>query len=159
MEQVKGDVWSNSLIFLIHWLFGITHLESMFCLRRSQVCPRRNWKRFQRQIIKDAGPFPKISFFRCFTHIFAITKQLSGFSISRLASVEDFYNVHIFFKCKYMCKYERLFISIYLSSLLLKISFFLPHVFCNIEFDFSWFYNTKQSSEILIVKIEMLLEF
>ena len=27
------------------------------------------------------------------------------------------------------------------------------------EFEFSWFLNTKQSSEILILNIEMLLEF
>ena len=82
----------------------------MFPLQRNQVYPSRDWKRSQRQIIKDADPFPKISFFRCFPHIFAIAKQLPGFSISRLASVEDFLNVYIFFKCKYMCKYKRLFI-------------------------------------------------
>ena len=43
--------------------------------------------------------------------------------------------------------------------MLLKTSFLLPHLFCNVEFEFSWFHNTKQSSEILILKIEMLLEF
>ena len=43
--------------------------------------------------------------------------------------------------------------------MLRKILFLLPHVFCNVEFEFSWFYNTKQSSEILILKIEMLLDF
>ena len=75
----------------------------MFCLRRNQVCPSRNWKRFQREINKDAGLFPKISFFRCFPHIFAVAKQLPCFSISRLVSVKDFFNVYIFLKCKYMC--------------------------------------------------------
>ena len=43
--------------------------------------------------------------------------------------------------------------------MLLKNSFLLPHLFCNVEFEFSWFHNTKQSSEILILKTEMLLEF
>ena len=43
--------------------------------------------------------------------------------------------------------------------MLLKISFLLSHLFCSVKFEFSWFHNTKQSSEILILKIEMLLEF
>ena len=44
--------------------------------------------------------------------------------------------------------------------MLRKISgFFLPHLFCNAEFEFSLFRNTKQSPEILILTIEMLLEF
>ena len=47
----------------------------------------------------------------------------------------------------------------YLCSILPKTSFLLPHLFCNAEFEFSWFYNTEQSSEILILKIEMLSEF
>ena len=54
---------------------------------------------------------------------------------------------------------DYLFIEIYLSIMLRKISFSLPHLFCNIEFEFCWFRNTKQSSEVLILKIEMLLEF
>ena len=43
--------------------------------------------------------------------------------------------------------------------MLLKILFLLPHLFCNVEFEFRWFRNTKQPSEILILKIKMLLEF
>ena len=43
--------------------------------------------------------------------------------------------------------------------MLLKNSFLLPHLFCNVEFEFSWFHNTKQSSEILILELEMPLEF
>ena len=43
--------------------------------------------------------------------------------------------------------------------MLFKIFFLLPQLFYNAEFEFSWFYNTKQSSDILILKIEMLLEF
>ena len=47
----------------------------------------------------------------------------------------------------------------YLFSVLGKILLLLPHLFCNADFEFSLFHNTKQSSEILILKIEMLLEF
>ena len=43
--------------------------------------------------------------------------------------------------------------------MLFKTSFLLPHLFCNVKFEFSWFHNTKQSSEILIPKIQMLREF
>ena len=43
--------------------------------------------------------------------------------------------------------------------MLLKNSFLLPHFFCDVEFKFSWFRNTKQPSEILILEIVMLLEF
>ena len=43
--------------------------------------------------------------------------------------------------------------------MLLENSFLLPHLFCNVEFEFSWFHSTKQSSEILILETEMLLEF
>ena len=43
--------------------------------------------------------------------------------------------------------------------MLFKNSFLLAHLFCNVEFEFSWFHNTKQSSEILILRIEMLPEF
>ena len=41
----------------------------------------------------------------------------------------------------------------------LKNSFLLPHLFCNVEFEFSRFHNTKQSSEMLILEIEMLPQF
>ena len=43
--------------------------------------------------------------------------------------------------------------------MLLKTSFLLRHLFCNVEFEFSWFHNTVQSSEFLFLKIDMLLEF
>ena len=42
--------------------------------------------------------------------------------------------------------------------MLLKTSFLLPHLLCNVEFEFSWFLNTKQSSKTLILKIDVLLE-
>ena len=51
---------------------------------------------------KDAFPVRKISlFFRCFSHIFVIATQLPPFSNSRFAKVKEFFNVNIFFKCKY----------------------------------------------------------
>ena len=97
MEQVNAAVWSNPLIFLTHELFGITHTESMFRLRRNQVCISRNWKRSQREISEDEGPFLKMPFFsRCFSHMFAIAKQLTGFPIGRFASVENFFSGYIF---------------------------------------------------------------
>ena len=37
--------------------------------------------------------------------------------------------------------------------------YLLPHLFCNVEFEFSWFHNTEKSSEILLLEIEMLLKF
>ena len=37
--------------------------------------------------------------------------------------------------------------------MLLKNSFLLPRLFYNVEFEFSWFHNTEQSSEILILKM------
>ena len=43
--------------------------------------------------------------------------------------------------------------------MLLQNSFLLSHLFCNVEFEFRWFCNTEQVSEILILKIEMLSEF
>ena len=43
--------------------------------------------------------------------------------------------------------------------MLLKDSFLLPHLFRNVKFEFNWFHNMEQSSEILILKIEVLLEF
>ena len=42
-----------------------------------------------------------------FFHIFAKAHHLPGFSIDRLASMEHFFNVNIFFKCKYKCEYKR----------------------------------------------------
>ena len=38
------------------------------------------------------------------------SKQLPGFSISSLASVDEIFNVYVFFKFKYICEYKRLFI-------------------------------------------------
>ena len=42
--------------------------------------------------------------------------------------------------------------------MLRKVLFLLPHLFCNVKFEFSSLYKSNQSSEILILQIEMLLE-
>ena len=71
---------------------------------------------------KCAGPFLKISFFfRCFSHIFAIPKQLPGFFISRLPNVEEFCNIDIFFKCKYKCEYKTIIHLNYLCSISFQV--------------------------------------
>ena len=109
-------------------MFGITHLESMFRLRRNQDCTSRNWKPSQREILsKDAGPFIKtFSFFRCFSYIFLIVNQLAGFSISRLASVEDFFNVYVFFKCYIYFLNVNIYVSI--SDYLFNYIYFMCYV-------------------------------
>ena len=44
--------------------------------------------------------------------------------------------------------------------MLLKTSFLLPHLFCNVEFELILLIsNTEQSPEVFILKTEMLLEF
>ena len=115
-------------------MFGITHLESMFRLRRNQVCTSRNWKPSQREILsKDAGPFIKIFFFsRCFSYIFAITNQLACFSISRLASVEDFFNVYIYFKCYIYFLNVNIYVSIkdYLFRYIYLVCYLKFHFYC-----------------------------
>ena len=92
----------------------------MFPLQRNQVYPSRDWKRSQRQIIKDADPFPKMFFFCCFPHIFAIAKQLHCFSINRLASVENilmyiyFLNVNICVSIS-DCLFKYIYLVFYLK--------------------------------------------
>ena len=147
-------------------MFGITHWSWCFTYGENRwlICTSRNCKQSQSEILsKHIGTFLKISFFfRSLSHIFAIANQLPGFSINRLANVEDFLNVNIIFKCKYKCEYKRLFTQIYVCSMSLKTSFLLPHLFCNVEFELIQLlsqHNTEQSSEILILKIQMLLEF
>ena len=43
--------------------------------------------------------------------------------------------------------------------MLLKVPLLLPYLSCIDEFEFSWFSNSKQLSDISILKIEMLFEF
>ena len=89
---------------VFHYSFGINYLELMIHLRRNRLLDllKQILKIAQGQILsKDADTFLKISFFfRCYSHFFAITNQLPGFSISRSGNVEDFFNVSIFSKFK-----------------------------------------------------------
>ena len=87
------------------------------------------------------------------------SKLIPGFSISsRLANVEDFFNVDIFFKCKdvringYVFKYVCVVCY-------LKIRFYCLTFSAMSNLNSADFTTTNQSSEILILKIEMLLEF
>ena len=96
----------------------------MFRLHKHKVNTAPEWN-----LSKEPGPFLILFFFlRYFSHVFLtfafshIANQLLGFSISRLANVEHFFNVYILF------------------SILLKTSFLLPHLF---EFEFSWFHNNQ----------------
>ena len=43
--------------------------------------------------------------------------------------------------------------------MLLKTSFLLPQLFCNVEFEFIWLHSAEQSPGILILKTEKLIEF
>ena len=52
------------------------------------------------------------------------SNQLLGFSISRLANVEDFFHVNIFLKGKYKCEYKRLIIYIYYVVCYFKLCFY-----------------------------------
>ena len=59
-----------------------------------------------------------------FFHIFTIANQLPGFSISRLANVEDFLNVIIFFNCKCKCKHNNFSFKYICVVYYLKLCFY-----------------------------------
>ena len=83
--------------------------------------------------------------------------SINVFSISRLANVENFFNVNIFFKCKnvrisgYSFKYVC-------AVCFLKIRFYCLTFSAISNFISADFTTPNQSSEVLILKIEMLLE-
>ena len=86
------------------------------------------------------------------------SKSIPGFSISRLANVVDFFIVNIFFKCKYVRinDYSSKYVCVVCC---LKIRFYcltFPTISNLTSADFT---SPNQSSEILILKIEMPLEF
>ena len=84
--------------------------------------------------------------------------SIPDFSISRLGNVEDFFNVNIFFKCKYVRINDYLFK--YASVVCcVKISFYYIVFSAMLNLNSADFTTPNQSSEILILKIEMLLEF
>ena len=143
-------------------MFGKTHLESIFRLWRNQVCASRNWKLSQRVILSEVtGPFLNIFLLsRYVSHIFAIINQLPGFSISRLAIVEFFLMYICFLNVNfYVSINDYLFKYVYLVCYL-KFSFYC--LTCSAMSNLNsadLTNNTKQSSKIFILKIEMLLEF
>ena len=86
------------------------------------------------------------------------SKSIPDFSISRLANVEDFFNVNIFFKCKYVRINDYSFKYVCVVCCL-KIRFYCLTFSAISNLNSADFTTPNQSSEILILKIEMLLEF
>ena len=84
-------------------------------------------------------------------------KSIPGFSISRLANVEDFFNVNIFFKCKYVRISDYLF-KYGCVVCCLKTRFYCLTFSSILNLNSADFATPNQSSEILILKMEMLLE-
>ena len=85
------------------------------------------------------------------------SKSIPGFSI-RLANVEDFFTVNIFFKRKYVrinnYSFKYVCIAYYLN-----IRFYCLTFSAILNLNSADFITPNQSLEILILKIEMLLEF
>ena len=134
---------------------GITHLESMIYLWKNKSLDLRKQKlKLSQSLIlsKNADTFLKISFFfRCYSHFFAIANQLPGFSISRLANVEDFFNVNIFFKCKLNINVSITDHSLYLCSMLLKTSLLLPDLFYHVDFELTRLIEFQSKANIEII--------
>ena len=63
---------------------------------RRLICTSRNWRLSQTEFLtKDADPFLADDFSSgVFSHIFTIANELTVFSISRLANMEDFFKGH-----------------------------------------------------------------
>ena len=86
------------------------------------------------------------------------SKSILGFSMSGLVNAEDFFNVDIFFKCKFVRinDYSLKYVCVVCC---LKIRFYcltFPAILNLNSLDFT---TSNQSPEILILKIEMLLDF
>ena len=86
------------------------------------------------------------------------SKSIPGFSTSRLANVEDFFNVNIFFKCKYVRinYYSFKYVCVVCC---LKIRFCCLTFSAMLNLNSADFTTSNQSSDIVILKTEMLLEF
>ena len=91
-------------------------------------------------------------FFSHFCYRFALAKmwkKLPGFSISRLANVEDFFNVNTFFKLNINVSINDH--SLYLCSILLETSFLLSHLFCNVDFELIRLIEFQNKTNIEII--------
>ena len=86
------------------------------------------------------------------------SKSIPGFSISRLANVEELFNVNIFFKCKNGRISDYSFKYVY-EVRCLKIRFYSLTFSAMSNLNSANFTTPDQSPEILILKTEMLLEF
>ena len=86
------------------------------------------------------------------------SKSIPGFSISRLTNVEYFFIVNIIFKCKYVRINDYSFEHVHVVCCL-KIRFYCLTFSAISNLNSADFTTPNQSSEILILKIEMLLEF
>ena len=134
-------------------MFGIIHLESMFCLRKNQVLDLHKQKQKTAPVWNLKWRCRPLSyfFFTCFSHIFAIANQLPGFYISRLANVENFFNLNINVR-----KIDNSLVWHATENLVFTASL-VPQ--CQIWIQLIHFTTPTVTSEILILKIEMLLEF
>ena len=85
------------------------------------------------------------------------SKSILGFSISGLVNAEDFFNVDIFLKCKFVrINYSLKYVCVVCC---LKIRFYCLTFPAILNLNSPDFTTSNQSPEILIRKIEMLLEF
>ena len=86
------------------------------------------------------------------------SKSIPGFSISILANMEDFFNVNIFFECKYerINDYSFKYVCVVCC---LKIRFYCLTFSAISNLNSADFITPNQPSVILILKIEMKLEY
>ena len=118
---------------MLHWRrleedfkMSLVRLHQDKCLLgRRFICSSRNWKLSLSEFLsKDADSFLEFFFFGCFFHIFTVANQLPGFSISRLANVDDFLNANILLNCKYKCDYEKFSFKYIYVVCYLKLCFY-----------------------------------
>ena len=86
------------------------------------------------------------------------SKSIPGLSTSRLANMEDFFNVNSFFKCKYVRINDYSFKYVCVVCCL-KIRFYCLTFSAMSNLNSADFTTLNKSSEIVILEIEMLLEF
>ena len=111
-------------------MFEKTHLESIFLLRRNQEVDlhEQELKTVPDWIFKILQIlFLKCFFFRRFFHIFTIANELTGFSISRLASMEDFLRGTARKVYKYGCISGPYFLVFRLNTERYDLSVFSPN--------------------------------
>ena len=65
--------------------------------------------------------------------------------------MEDVLNVNIFFKCKLNINMSINDHSLYLCSMLLKTSFLLPHLFCNVDCEIVLLIEFENKTNIEII--------